>query len=606
MSKEKSVQTPAASQRHSQMRAHLAELRNGTILIGDKPTKLPKHQANLRLWIAVKEYLDSRGEFMRAPLAYYHDKVDHRLIPLAKGDPHMGRLLRSLGFLHGEAHTTMVAGELINIGGIAPVRDVHRLSYFGEDAMYIRSGESGMIKVTAETIEEVHLGADEVLLIADDLGDWPSLEELQPHIDALRPVTGDRCTEVVPGSPMAKLTSRWSEDSILSADQQWQMFFTRMTFTFAASRYSLWPLLLLTGDGGSGKSTPLELMLAMLRGDVPFVTSLPGAERDLQASVTNSSYLAYDNIDGAGLDRDEKGPINDLLCQVATGALLNLRVLFVDNQLARYKVKNHAFLTSKVNPFTRQDVKRRLIELQMAPPVRVEDNDRDHRDQFIQTVLADRPAMLAELLIRCQNIVRAHAAHADESFKYLTDMKEYERFTYICASYEGTVEATRKLWARHMAQYERSITESNPMVFGLRLWLGKGGNAGKQVCPAVLFSELQSVYKDTDQVFPYRSPSQIGKRVGQNLPSLRAIGYESVRTRNGQDYVFNPSAEELAESKKMYADLVGIAIKRRPRDFFSGGYSPDRGADGLTPAEREQVQEMADADLNDPIFRKVN
>jgi hypothetical protein len=595
MDNEESVSTLTTPETHSQMRARLSDLRRGVTLIDGKPTKLPKHQANLRIWVETKRYLDSRGEFLRAPLPYYHDKVDHRLIPLAKGDPHMGRLLRSLGLLHGEPHTTMVAGELINVGGIAPERPVHRVAHFTDDAMYIRSSEEGMFKVTTDTIEQVHLGADDVLLIADDLGDWPSLDELQPHIDALRPMIGDRCTEVVPGSPMARLTSRWSDESILSAAQQWQMFITRMTFTFAASAYSLWPLLLLTGDGGSGKSTALELFLAMLRGETPFLTSLPGSERDLQASITNSSILTYDNIDGAGLDRDDKGPVNDLLCQVATGALINLRVLFVNNQLARYKVKNHAFLTSRVNPFTRQDVKRRLIELEMAAPDRVGGAD---RDQLIQAVLADRRAMLAELILRCQNIVRAHAKHANDPFEYLTDMKEYERFTYICASYEGTLEATRKLWAGHMAQYERSITESNPMVFGLRLWLGKGKNAGRQVSPAVLFSELQTVYKDTDQVFPYRSPSQIGKRVSQNLPSLRAIGYQSVRTRNGQDYVFSPSAEELEECKKMYADLFIIAVKRRPRDFFSG-HNPERGADCLNRAERERIEQMAYDDLHD-------
>jgi hypothetical protein len=270
-------------------------------------------------------------------------------------------------------------------------------------------------------------------------------------------------------------------------------------------------------------------------------------------------------------------------------------------------------MTCRVNPFTRQDVKRRLIDLQMAaPPERIGDADRPDRvtrDKLIKAVLSDRPAMLAELLIRCQNIVRAHAKHADDHFEYATDMMEYEQFTYICASYEGTLDATRVLWAAHMAQYERSITESNPMVFGLRLWLGKGANAGRQVSPAVLFSELQSVYKDTDQVFPYRSPSQIGKRVGQNLPSLRAIGYEPVRTRSGQDYIFNPSPEELDDCKKMYADLCVIATKRRPRDFFSG-YSPDRGPDGLTQAEREHAQNMAEDDLSDleePYsMRKVN
>ena len=60
-----------------------------------------------------------------------------------------------------------------------------------------------------------------MILIADDLGtDWPMLVELEPHIAALESVIGTACTQVVRGSAMAKLTSRWSEAAILSHDQQ--------------------------------------------------------------------------------------------------------------------------------------------------------------------------------------------------------------------------------------------------------------------------------------------------------------------------------------------------------------------------------------------------
>jgi hypothetical protein len=196
----------------------------------------------------------------------------------------------------------------------------------------------------------------------------------------------------------------------------------------------------------------------------------------------------------------------------------------------------------------------------MAAPLRTGGAD---RDELISDVLGDRPRMLAELLIRSRNIIRAHAKHGADRYSFLTDMKEYERFTYICSAYEGTLDATRDIWISHMAQYERSITESNPLVFGLRLWLGMKGNAGRQISPSALFSELQTVYKETDHQFPYRSPSQIGKRVGESLPSLRAIGFSTIPTRGSKDYIFNPSSEELAGCQKLYTDLEAIAAKRR-------------------------------------------
>ena len=80
------------------------------------------------------------------------------------------------------------------------------------------------------------------------------------------------------------------------------------------------------------------------------------------------------------------------------------------------------------------------------------------------------------------------------------------------------------------------------MVFGLRLWLGIKGNAGRQISPSALFAELQTGYRETYQQFSYKSPSQIGTQVSKNLPSLRAIGFDTVPTRNNQDYIFRPSA----------------------------------------------------------------
>jgi hypothetical protein len=546
---------------HREMRDLLDTIRIGAEHGTAGKRKRPAHLVNRDVWIAVLDHLEQRGEFFRAPQPYYMDKVDHRLIRLAIGDPSLAHLLRELGLLPLESHTLMVSQALIDLGNNAPVRPVHRFAFYGESALYVRASDTRMIKVTSQNIEEAPLGTDSVILIADDLGDWPALADLTQDMDRLRSAVGTACTGLLPGLPMHKLTTRWATTAVLSAEQQHQLAFSRFLFMLAASRYSTWALLLLTGDGNSGKTTVLELLLALLTGDKPYVKRFPGVERDLQASVTNSTIVAYDNIDGAGLNRPEKSSANDLICHLATGAQIDLRVLYSDNRLARYRVQTHAFFTTRVNEFDRQDVMRRTIELEMAPPL--SDGENIDRDELIKKVLSDRTAMLAEMLLRAQNIVRAHEKHAGDSFRYQSRMAEYERFTLVCAAYEGTLTETKAIWSGVMSQYERSITESNPLVFGIRLWLGRGANAGREIAPAALFAELQNVYRDLEQTFPYKSAAAFGKKINKNLPSLRAIGFSSIPTRNGQNYVFTPSEQELAGCTNQYQDLA-TAIARRP------------------------------------------
>jgi hypothetical protein len=365
---------------HREMRDLLDTIRLGAEHGTTGKRKRPAHLVNRDVWIAVLDHLEQRGEFFRAPQPYYMDEVDHRLIRLAIGDPSLAHMLRELGLLPLESHTLMVSQALIDLGNNAPVRPVHRFAFYGESALYVRASDTRMIKVTSQKIEEAPLGTDGVILIADDLGDWPALADLTQDMDRLRSAVGTACTRLLPGLPMHKLTTRWATTAVLSAEQQHQLAFTRFLFMLAASRYSTWALLLLTGDGNSGKTTVLELLLALLTGDKPYVKRFPGVERDLQASVTNSTIVAYDNIDGAGLNRPEKSSANDLICHLATGAQIDLRVLYSDNRLARYRVQTHAFFTTRVNEFDQQDVMRRTIELEMAPPL---ERWREHRPRRV-------------------------------------------------------------------------------------------------------------------------------------------------------------------------------------------------------------------------------
>jgi hypothetical protein len=121
--------------------------------------------------------------------------------------------------------------------GEYPQRKVHHISYVSPDAVYLWSGPHRMLKITTSTIEEVGVGTDGVLLQAEHIAPFPSLNELKQRIEALRSRIGDAVTKLIPGTPLSDVyTTRWSSESRLTPEQARQMALTRFLFVPAASR----------------------------------------------------------------------------------------------------------------------------------------------------------------------------------------------------------------------------------------------------------------------------------------------------------------------------------------------------------------------------------
>jgi hypothetical protein len=216
------------------------------------------------------------------------------------------------------------------------------MAYMSPDyTVYLRSAETKMMKITAGDITEVNLGTDDVLLKADKWSDFPSLSELQPTIDNLRPTVGKAIATLVPGTPLTThYTTRFSDASDLSRAQAQEMAIERLTFKSAGAQYPrLWPLTQINGPKDSGKSTLPETDRVMFSGD--FTAKLENLNctlRELQTQVINADFLDYDNSDETY--QPKKTPeIGDFICQLATGAEVSIRTLYVDNQSKTYSVQ---------------------------------------------------------------------------------------------------------------------------------------------------------------------------------------------------------------------------------------------------------------------------
>jgi hypothetical protein len=537
-------------------------IREGIEVKENKEVKKQAREIAFDMRVATMKHLRARGEFFRVGFtSYYLDRADNILIEVSKDSPDLKHLLWQLGYVPKNDYTPAILESVVDVAARAPMRPHHRIAHLAKNALYIYAGLNRMLKVTTDSITEVLIGTDDVILIANDLASWSALNDLTPLMDEIRPTLGNTCTQVRPDLALSKhLTARWSTESPLLPEQAHQLCITRFLFLFAASRYSLWPSMSLTGDQGSGKSTLSELTLTLLRNDPKaLLKSLPGKEDGLIATLSNSSLCAFDNLDGARLDDPQRSTISDTICHLATGVEVPMRKLYSTNEEITFKIQNHGFFSARVDPFaSRIDVHRRTITLTMDP---ADPTTTIAKRKLRENIHEARPLILAEILLRCQNMVRAHQAYGHKVYRGVTDMLDYEEFTLLCAEYEGTLPETRTLWEAQRRTYNDAITSANPLVYALRIWLGKPGNAERQVSPTSLFGELESIFHGTKS-FSFRSPTQFGKHLGNNLPALRVLGFEKVPTRGSHGYKFVPTPAELERCQQEYTDFQATVTSR--------------------------------------------
>jgi hypothetical protein len=96
----------------------------------------------------------------------------------------------------------------------------------------------------------------------------------------------------------------------------------------------------------------------------------------------------------------------------------------------------------------------------------------------------------------------------------------------------------------------------------------------------MLFAELDLLFRET-RSFSYKNPAIFGKRVKDNLPALRILGFDFVDTRGGHDYIFRPAVEELAYCQQLHQDFLktsgtnALSVLYGMRRTVDSGFDPD-------------------------------
>lgn len=124
-----------------------------------------------------------------------------------------------------------------------------------------------------------------------------------------------------------------------------------------------YPILVLHGPGGVGKSSFVQMLRALVDPSSVALTSLPTNEKDLMIAASNSWLSVFDNVS------DVKASMSDALCRLATGGGLRVRKLYTDRAESMFHLCRPMILNGIGRFIWREDLLSRtlIVELSAMP-----------------------------------------------------------------------------------------------------------------------------------------------------------------------------------------------------------------------------------------------
>ncbi|MDA9948076.1 toprim domain-containing protein [Paracoccaceae bacterium] len=281
-----------------------------------------------------------------------------------------------------------------------------------------------------------------------------------------------------------------------------------------------YPVLALTGEQGSAKSTTAKVLRSLVDPFHGNSRSLPDNERDLFIAANSSHVMSFDNI--SFLPKS----MSDALCRLATGGGFSTRKLYSDDEEQIFNSVKPIILNGIGNYVTRPDLADRSISVKLKT---IKSSDRLSEQKFWEDFENACPRILGALLTAVSHGLQ----NADKiSPNALPRMADFSKWVMACetAFWErGTFEHAYALNAENQLD---DLIDADPLAIvilgfmdGRTLWTGTSSN---------LLAEIKLYAETTDQtqmVLPV-SPDALGKHIERIKPILRQKEINISRVRS--------------------------------------------------------------------------
>jgi hypothetical protein len=294
-------------------------------------------------------------------------------------------------------------------------------------------------------------------------------------------------------------------------------FVLLVAFALAALRNrGPYPVIVLSGEQGSAKSTCLATLRALLDPNTAPLRALPREDRDLFIAATNGHVLAFDNVSGL------PAWLSDTLCRLATGGGFAVRQLYTDGDEVLFDAARPVMLNGIEDIVTRPDLADRAVFLRLEP---IPEERRRTEVELRAAFEAERPRILGVLL---DAVVEGLKRLPETHLQKLPRMADFALWATAC---ETALWPAGTFWEAYSGNREEAVKvvieadlvadTVHTMMTTKPEWTGPAG---------ALLSALAEVAgeRTTKSKSWPAGPEALRGRLRRAAPGLRKIGIEIV------------------------------------------------------------------------------
>ncbi len=283
-----------------------------------------------------------------------------------------------------------------------------------------------------------------------------------------------------------------------------------------------YPLLVLTGEQGSAKSTAAKILRSLVDPAIPPTTGMPRNERDTVIAARNRHVLAYDNLSGLPTW------LSDTLCRLSTGEGYSTRALYTDYEEVVIEASRPVILTGIENPSVRGDLADRSLIIKLSP---ISDADRCTEFELMAAFEKKRPRIFGALLDGLSEGLRSQDS---VQLERLPRMADFCKWVVACEGAYWSPGTFMAAYEDAQASATEDVIEDTAIGTSLRQLLEE--TSGFCGAATELLDLLNA--RQQDEKRPKGWPSTgavLGRQLTRLAPSLRKVGYtiEPKKTNRG-------------------------------------------------------------------------
>jgi putative DNA primase/helicase len=284
------------------------------------------------------------------------------------------------------------------------------------------------------------------------------------------------------------------------------------------------PILVVNGEAGAGKSTFTRLVRSLLDPSAAPIRAVPRDDRDLVVSASNSWVLAFDNLSAVPVW------LADALCRLATGSGFATRMLHTDRDEMLFDAARPIIINGIPSLTDRADLADRSITIHLRA---IPDAERRPEDELNAEFEAARPGIIGALL---DAVMRAHANVASVKLDRSPRMADFVKWVTAAESGLGWEPGEFMMaYSNNRRDVSEAAFEADAVAVAVWKFLQTKPERFEGTMTELL-EGINNYVSEATRRSKYWPPSAaaLGNRIERSTPLLKAKGCVIERRHSGQ------------------------------------------------------------------------